>query len=95
MMPGMKPAAKDFPEKSLERSSFSPGVADVDTASAAEVADADGVIVGSAVLVSEEVVAVGDADEVALLNAEDEVAAASFAAASFADSAMHNLPEHL
>lgn len=90
MMPGMKPAAKDFPEKSLERSSFSPGVADVDTASAAEVADADGVMVGSAVLVSEEVVAVGDADEVALLNAEDEVAAASFA-----DSAMHNLPEHL
>lgn len=91
MIPGMKPATKDFPEKSLELSSFSPGVDDVDTASAAEDADADGVTVGSAVLVSEEVVvAVGDADEVALLNAEDEVVATSLS-----DSAMHNLPEHL
>lgn len=91
MIPGMKPATKDFPEKSLELSSFSPGVDDVvDTASVAEDADADGVIVGSAVLVSEEVVAVGDADEVALLNAEDEVVATSLS-----DSAMHNLPEHL
>lgn len=92
MIPGMKPATKDFPEKSLELSSFSPGVDDVVTASAAEdaAADADGVIVGSAVLVSEEVVAVGDADEVALLNAEDEVVATSLS-----DSAMHNLPEHL
>lgn len=91
MIPGMKPATKDFPEKSLGLSSFSPGVDDVvDTASAAEDADADGVIVGSAVLVSEEVVAVGDADEVALLNAEDEVVATSLS-----DSAMHNLPEHM
>lgn len=91
MIPGMKPATKDFPEKSLELSSFSPGVDDVvDTVSAAEDADADGVIVGSAVLVSEEVVAVGDADEVALLNAEDEVIATSLS-----NSAMHSLPEHL
>lgn len=89
MIPGMKPAAKDFPEKSSELSFCSFNVADVDAASAGEVVDAEGVLVGLAVL-DPDGVAVLAADDVALLEAEDELEATSLSV-----SAMHSVPEHL
>lgn len=89
MIPGMKPAANDLPEKSSELSLFSLTVADVDAASAGDVEDASGGLVGSAVLDPDEV-AVLAAVELALLAAEDELEATSLSV-----SAMHNVPEHL
>lgn len=86
IMPGMKPAAKDLPEKSSDLSSLSLSESVVAAASAEEVLDDAGS--DWVLLAVDEVVL--DADEVVPLVAEEDPFATSLSVI-----AIHSVPEHL